>query len=612
MKTSPSKALVALIIGVFCISLVPVNQLLAQPIFNVNFGTFQFTAANKVHKIGTNGSAAGNVTLYTNVITIAGQPIDCIVRTVSITNGSFALPAGAAAGTIPFDYSSNVASGGSMTANLDRFFAPTVTFNNGGGNVKFKFEFILGGSYNNTTHTGTKVVLQNVRLNTYDIDGNGGASTNQYNEFGGFASVALGTTTNIEQSFNAATGLTKFRSKTSTNVATVTDPVNRVRVEYSMVSDFEIMVGAEGSGPAYFFLDFSNFAFSNVIVYTTPGLDLNTETPGFGNANGNCTGTKRFTNGPAFSNITSSSGAIDEIIITYDPAMIQNSISEVLYPKGNASQPSDSIRLSFTETVVNKNFTIGGVTYTAMRSVSGNLNTIRLQKQSGIMTTAQAEMLLDSLYYQNTSFTPTVGARMFNVSIREGSFTSPITVFDMSEICLLPVRWLGFNAVKDSKGQVKMDWQVADEGNIVAYEVESSNNGMQWRKMGQVDVGLENNQAGRYSFSVLQPFSGKVYFRVKQVDLNGKYGFSTIKFLEFSNVQLFRFWPNPAVSQVQLEAKEAGELQLLDLTGKCRQQFKVLPGYVQYIQIESLPRGIYVLRFQDVSGKVQTSRLIKQ
>jgi hypothetical protein len=612
MKTSPSKALVAFFIGVLLISLLPVNQLHAQPIFNVNFGTFQFTAANKVHKIGTNGSAVGNVTLYTNVITITGQPIDCIIRTVSITNGSFLLPSGSAPGTIPFDYSSNVASGESMTANLDRFFAPTVTFNNGGGNVKFKFEFILGGSYNNTTHKGSKVVLQNVRLNSYDIDGNGGASTNQYNEFGGFASVALGATTNIEQSFNAGTGLTKFRSKTSTNVATVTDPVNRVRVEYSMVSDFEIMVGAEESGPAYFFLDFSNFAFSNVIVYTTPGLDLNTETPGFGNVNGNCTGTKRFTNGPAFSNITSSSGAIDEIIITYDPAMIQNSISEVLYPRGNASLTSDSIRLSFTGNVSNKNFIIGGVTYTAMRSVSGNVNKVSLKKLSGIMTTAQSEMLLDSLYYQNTSFTPSVGARMFNVSIREGSFTSPITVFDMSEICLLPVRWLRFNAAKDTKGMVKLDWQVADEGNVVAYEVECSNNGMQWRKMGQVDVGLENNYSGRYSFSIMQPFNGKIYFRVKQVDLNGQYGFSVVKLLEFSSAQSFRFWPNPAVSQIQVESCQSGDLQLLDLSGKCRQQIKILAGYSQFIALSHLPKGIYILRLQEASGKVHFSRLLRQ
>lgn len=49
-------------------------------------------AANKVHKVGTNGSAVGNITLYTNVITIGGQQIDCIVTSVSLTGGTFTLP----------------------------------------------------------------------------------------------------------------------------------------------------------------------------------------------------------------------------------------------------------------------------------------------------------------------------------------------------------------------------------------------------------------------------------------------------------------------------------------------------------------------------------------
>ncbi|MEN9883963.1 MAG: hypothetical protein RLZZ420_1180, partial [Bacteroidota bacterium] len=51
MKTSPAKALVALIIGVISLSMLSVSQLHAQPIFNVGFGTFQFTAANKIHKV---------------------------------------------------------------------------------------------------------------------------------------------------------------------------------------------------------------------------------------------------------------------------------------------------------------------------------------------------------------------------------------------------------------------------------------------------------------------------------------------------------------------------------------------------------------------------------
>ena len=64
----------------------------AQAVFNANNGNISFLAANKIHKVGTNGSAVGNVTLYTNVITIAGQRIDCIIRTVSLTKGTFELP----------------------------------------------------------------------------------------------------------------------------------------------------------------------------------------------------------------------------------------------------------------------------------------------------------------------------------------------------------------------------------------------------------------------------------------------------------------------------------------------------------------------------------------
>jgi hypothetical protein len=378
-----------------------------------------------------------------------------------------------------------------------------------------------------------------------------------------------------------------------------------------MVSDFEIMVGADASGPAYFFLDFSNYVFSNVIIYTTPGLDLNTQTPGFGNVNGACSGTKRFTNGLGYDNITSSSGAIDEIIITYDPAMIQNSNSEVLFPKGTASAPSDSIRLGFSAAVINKNFTIGGVSYIAVRSTAPNVNTISLRKLSGIMTTAQAEMLLDSLYYQNTSLTPTVGARMFNVAIREGSFTSPIAVFDMSEICLLPVRWLGFSAGKDAKGQLKLDWQVGDEVNTLAYDIESSTNGMQWRKLGQIDTHEGGSHTGRYTYSSQQPFSGLVYFRIKQVDLSGLYGLSAVKFVEFSMGETIRIWPNPAVNQVQVEVKENSDLELLDQFGRTFYRAKILPGYPQYISLEKLPRGVYIMRFLDMSGRSTVKRLVK-
>ncbi len=182
----------------------------------------------------------------------------------------------------------------------------------------------------------------------------------------------------------------------------------------------------------------------------------------------------------------------------------------------------------------------------------------------------------------------------------------------MSEICLLPVRWLGFNAGKDAKGQLKLDWQVADEVNTLAYEIESSTSGMHWRKLGRIDIHEGGSQTGRYTFSSLQAFSGLVYFRIKQIDLSGQYGLSAVKFVEFLSGETIRIWPNPAVNQVQVEVKESSDLELLDQFGKLFYRAKILPGYPQYISLEKLPKGVYIMRFLDISGRSTVKRLVKQ
>ena len=145
---------------------------------------------------------------------------------------------------------------------------------------------ILGGSFNNTTKSGTTVTLQNVVLNTYDIDGNGNTGSNQFNQFGGFSKTILSTGSNISTTYDANSGLTKFRSNSDQNTNSVTADANRIKIEYTNLSSFEIIVGAEGSGAAYFFLDFStgpNWTGSTA-TSQLPALDLNTGTTGIHNA----------------------------------------------------------------------------------------------------------------------------------------------------------------------------------------------------------------------------------------------------------------------------------------------------------------------------------------
>ena len=128
-----------------------------QPVYDINYGMLNFPDANKIHKEGVFGQTPGSKTLYTNVVSVNGQPIDCIITTIGVTNGRFEYPTGFCSGTIPFDFRNiqNCPTPDTplvtLSNNEDRFFTPTFFFDNGGGNCRFKFEFILGGSYNDAT-----------------------------------------------------------------------------------------------------------------------------------------------------------------------------------------------------------------------------------------------------------------------------------------------------------------------------------------------------------------------------------------------------------------------------------------------------------------------------
>ena len=585
-----------------------------QAVFNANFGNIHFLASNIVHKVGTDGSAAGNVTLYTNVITIGGQAIDCIVRTVAITNGSFQLPGSAAGGTIPFDYSS--ATGTGMSANQDRFFAPTFNFNSGGGSCDFEFEFILGGSYNNSTNSGTPVVLQNVRLNTYDIDGNGSINSNQFNEFGGFSSFTVSRSTNINNSYNAVSGLTKFVSNTTNNNAIVTDSIHRVQVEYGQISKLNIKVGSLGSGAAYFFLDFGNGLSWTGVTTSTPVLDLNTSTSGVDNQVTICGDAKRLTNGAGAGiiNLTGSSGTVDELIISFSTASILNGNAEAFFPKGSNALASDSIKLGFSSSS-SQNFTLSGVNFVVQKSVSGEISTLRFSKSSSTLTTAQTEMLLDSLHYVNTAQNPDLANRTFNVTVREGSFVTPNARFILTELCVLtvlPVRWIGLQVKANNKNQVFVNWQVSDEVNNMGYHVEMSYDGQAWIDLGYVPAKTTTNTEEEYDCTFIKKMTGLTYFRIKQLDIDGKFSYSWVKKLYMDAQDDLFIWPNPVSNSFNIMSRDSNaKIQVVNLGGKVAMTIPLKTG-VNQVDVSNLTKGIYTVRYTMENGDPKMLRMIKQ
>ncbi|WP_118952824.1 T9SS type A sorting domain-containing protein [Taibaiella helva] len=371
----------------------------------------------------TVGRSVGDVVVYRNVANLSGQSIDCIVKTVAM-NGVSSWTA----------YDQAATSGSGYSNNDPGFFSPQIRFANGstsgpGGTIQFNFQFILGGTYRVATRSGLPVVLQNVKINTYDIDGNGDGNSNQINEFGGFSTSEVGNATTLQTpAYNAATGLTTYRSSIDDNSTNATADETRVRITYDNISDFSIRFG--GGGSAYFFLDFSSGpGFTTAVTTTAPSIDLNVDQLGVNNANAGCGSNLFFT--PSGQTNIAAPGNLSQLTVRFPVAEIRDAANEKLIVN-NAT--NGTIALNSNPNITN--LTLGGASYTVSGMLAGGIRTLTFTRNGGAFLLTDAEALLDALQYSNASATPTPGSRNFTVNVRNTAFESPNAVFTATLNCV--------------------------------------------------------------------------------------------------------------------------------------------------------------------------------
>jgi hypothetical protein len=570
----------------------------AQPIVNVNYGNLNFLDANRVHVVGSNGTAAGNKTLYRNVVTGNGQVVDCIITTESITNGEFRLPLDPYPGTIPFDYMavSNLSNPKSLENNEDRFFTPTLFFYTGGGSVRFRFEFILGGSYNAATGSGEPVILRQIMINSYDIDGNTNCSTpnpslNQFNDFSGFNSAARATPgTKISASYNAPTGMTRFMSTSNCNEPNITSPATRIRVEYNFMQEFEVVMGMTGQGRAFFILDFGPGPNWTPQYLGAPVLDLNTSTDSYNNSGSYCNVPVKFFSGSG--NIMGSGNAINEFFISVPSADIINGNNERLTTDINNSNNHIPLGSPFSGT---QTFTLSGISFRVEKSEANGTRTMRFTKSNGTtMTVSEAQTLTSALTYFNTVNTP--GVRTFKLWFREGTTTSTFSFFELYGGCMiLQARALDFSAVR-SGSDVLLSWRTEDVRDILGYGLERSRDGSTWEEVGRFPVG---QTGGSYSMRHIdRPVThGNHQYRLVERYRDGRIGHSPVRSIDFGEHKgSDNPYPNPVTEGIlNIRLGKDGIVTIHDLSMRRLFQSTLKAGH-QRIDIRQLPEGTYILR----------------
>ena len=162
---------------------------------------------------------------------------------------------------------------------------------------------------------------------------------------------------------------------------------------------------------------------------------------------------------------------------------------------------------------------------------------------------------------------------------------------------VLPVKLQNFNATPD-KGNVQLKWNVAEELNVLMYEVEHAATPNSFTKIGLVLA----TKLSSYTMLHKMPIIGTNYYRLKITDKDGKITYSEVKIVNFGKAGSMSVYPNPAVDVANITfaavlKNKPATIQVFAENGQSVLVKEIAAvSAIETIDVSALPNGKYVVR----------------
>ena len=208
----------------------------------------------------------------------------------------------------------------------------------------------------------------------------------------------------------------------------------------------------------------------------------------------------------------------------------------------------------------------------------------------------------------NTTGLPNGNHTLFVRALDDWSLTA-FTSFTMGSA--LPLRWVSFVAYNRSTS-IDLQWKTTAEENTAHFEVERSIDGVHFNTIGKVSA---VNSAGnhQYQFTDADPLPAVNHYRLKQVDLDGRFEHSRIVSINRSSITI-RIYPNPVIDQVTILLKESssGTIHIHAATGNLLQRMVIQVGATSATaNFANYPAGVYFITVDTGTQKI-IKKLIKR
>lgn len=183
-----------------------------------------------------------------------------------------------------------------------------------------------------------------------------------------------------------------------------------------------------------------------------------------------------------------------------------------------------------------------------------------------------------------------------------------------SNLCFtLPIELSKFVAKKDNDNVI-LEWVTLSEIDNNYFEIERSSDYLNWKVINKVNGAGNSISEINYKEIDYSPLMGVSYYRLKQVDFNGSYSYSSIQSINRLNaLESLNIYPNPVKSILTVELDLIGLYQVKVLNN-LGQEIKVdhtNEGNKFLINTNSLLPGIYFVEVSNYGAK-KMEKFIKE
>jgi parallel beta-helix repeat protein len=320
-------------------------------------------------------------------------------------------------------------------------------------------------------------------------------------------------------------------------------------------------------------------------------------------------------------NITYRNGFSGLHVNTGDRVDIINNTSYLDCQTGHGNQLGVSVQgsnfVNIFNNLINTNTTLSGFSISLGGStgiivqnnmVNGNLDP-DVNAIDGTSTTIGNPLFINptSNNFRLMSASPAINKALANAPSTDFYGNARFGIADIGAIefmAPLPVELINFKSAK-KESTTELTWQTASETNNKQFEIERSTDAKTWQNIGTVKGLGNSNTIKNYIFTDEKPQMGINYYRLRQVNFDGKSEFSTILSANFSSKTTPSVFPNPFTKSIVADNVNDNEIiTVYDALGRQVANFKVQGNSIELDLAHLAPNTVYIVKIGESFFKI--------